>query len=256
MATIPTGRFVWFEHISGDAAKAQGFFGELFGWTKQSMPMPQGGAYTMIAVGTDSIGGYPPAMPGQPAPAHAHWISHLQVADAKASAKQVESLGGKVLSAPLDMGMGTHALVADPLGGVFALWQPAKAEGTGDYKGQTGTFCWNELYTEDPARSAAFYAAIAGFEIEQQEMPGMGTYHVLKSDGKPRAGVVKSPMPGVPQSWLPYVQVTNADATHDKAKRLGGSAKLPPTDIPTVGRFAILADPVGAAIGILQPSQR
>ena len=249
--TTPTGRFVWFEYLSHDAQKAQGFFGEVFGWKTKGMPIPTGGEYAMIAVGDETIGGYPPAMPGQPA--HAHWISHLQVADARATAEKIKSLGGKVLSPPNDMGLGTHAIVADPLGGVFALWQPAKADGTGDFRGKPGTFCWNELFTEDPAKSVAFYQAIGGFEVKAQEMPGMGTYHVLESDGKPRAGILKSPMPGIPQSWMPYVQVESADATHDKAKRLGADVKVPPMDVPGVGRFAIVTDSQGAAIGILQP---
>ena len=132
-------------------------------------------------------------------------------------------------------------------------WQPGKPEGTGDYKGQTGTFCWNELVSSDPAKSAEFYTAIGGFDVKSMDMPGMGTYTTLESDGKPRAGVVKPPMDGVPQMWTPYVQVTNADQTAEKAKKLGATILVPPTSVPTVGRFAILSDPQGGVIGILQP---
>src|SRR5262249_639370 len=130
--TIPTGRFVWFEYVSTDATKAQGFFGEVFGWGTQNVPMPEG-AYTMISVGKDTIGGYLPTPKG--APPNAHWISHLQVASAADTVAKVESLGGSTAAKPFKVGdFGTMAVVKDPLGGVFALWQPAKAEGTGDYK--------------------------------------------------------------------------------------------------------------------------
>ena len=59
--SIPTGRFVWFEYVSQDARKAQGFFGELFGWSTKSVPMPEG-AYTMIAAadGKSLSGSSPP----------------------------------------------------------------------------------------------------------------------------------------------------------------------------------------------------
>jgi predicted enzyme related to lactoylglutathione lyase len=254
MATIPTGRFVWFEYISKDPKKAQAFFGETFNWKTQNMPATGGASsdYTLIAVDGDSIGGYPPFMEGMPA--NAHWISHLQVADAHAIAAKVKSSGGKVLKDPVKMGdMGTWAVVADPLGGALALWQPGKVEGTGDFKGKNGTWCWNELMTENPEKSVAFYKAIGGFEVEAQDMGPMGTYHVLKSDGKPRAGIMKTPKPGIPQSWLPYVQVASADQTADKAKRNGATVMQPPTDIPNVGRFAVFTDPLGAALGILQP---
>ena len=83
----------------------------------------------------------------------------------------------------------------------------------------------------------------------------MGTYHVLKTDGQPRAGIMKSPMPGVPQSWLPYVPVANADATHDKAKKLGATIMVPPTDDPERRPVRGVRRSAGAALGILQPER-
>ena len=254
MATIPTGRFVWFEYISKDPKKAQAFYGEVFNWKTQNMPA-QGGAkgdYTMIAIDGDTIGGYPPFMEGMPP--HAHWISHLQVADANASIAKVKSSGGKVLKDAVKMGdFGTWAVVADPTGAALCLWQPGRAEGTGDFKGKNGTFCWNELMTDNPDKAVAFYKAIGGFTDKAQDMGEHGTYHVLEHDGKPRAGVMKKPMENVPNAWLPYVQVASADQTAEKAKRNGANIIVPGTDIPNVGRFAWFSDPNGAVLGVLQP---
>lgn len=70
MATIPTGRFVWFDYVSNEARKAQGFFGELFHWKTKDVPMPGGMSYTMIALGDAAIGGYT-----QPPPANTHWLA-------------------------------------------------------------------------------------------------------------------------------------------------------------------------------------
>ena len=254
MATIPTGRFVWFEYISKDPKKAQAFFGEVFNWKTQNMPA-QGGAsgdYTMIAIDGDTVGGYPPFMEGMPA--HAHWLTHLQVADANAAAQKVKSLGGKIMKEPVKMGdFGTWTLVADPTGAVFCMWQPGKPEGTGDFKGKNGTFCWNELMTSDPDKAVAFYKQLGGFTHKPQDMGPHGTYHVLEFDGKPRAGIMKSPKSDIPNAWLPYVQVASADQAIEKAKRLGANIVAPANDIPNVGRFAILVDPLGAALGVLQP---
>ena len=253
MTTIPTGRFVWFEYVSTDSAKAQGFFGELFNWSTQAVPMPDG-AYTMIALDKDTtIGGYLPTPKG--APPHAHWLPHLQVTDAAATLAKVEQHGGKIAAKPWKLGeVGTMGVALDPLGGVFAVWQPTKPMGTGDWKGREGAWCWNELYTDDPATSVAFYAQVAGFTDAPMDMGPMGTYHVLNFDGQGRAGVMKSPMPGIPQSWLPYVQVASVDATVAKAARLGAEVKMPASDVPNVGRLAVFIDPLGAAIGILQPA--
>jgi predicted enzyme related to lactoylglutathione lyase len=139
------------------------------------------------------------------------------------------------------------------LGGAFALWQPSKPEAS-EYKGVAGTFCWNELMTEDVDRSLAFYQAIGGFTDAPMDMGPGGTYHVLESAGKGRAGVMKAPMPGIPQAWMPYVHVASADDTVARAKRLGADVKMPCSDVPGVGRLAVFTDPLGCAIGILQPA--
>ncbi|TMQ06979.1 MAG: VOC family protein [Deltaproteobacteria bacterium] len=223
--SIPTGRFVWFEYVSGDARKAQGFFGELFGWSTRSVPMPDGD-YTMIAAPDGkTIGGYFAAPEGA---AKASWLPYLQVASAADSAAKVKKLGGTVIKPPFKVAdIATMAVVADPLGAGLALWQPTKAE--------------------DPGQPAA------GFTVNKMEMPGMGTYNVLESDGQGRAGIMPQPMPEAPHLWLPYVKVASADQTAEKARRLGANVVVPPTQIPNVGRFAIFVDAQGAGTGILQP---
>jgi predicted enzyme related to lactoylglutathione lyase len=241
-------KFVWFEYVSKDIAKAQGFFGELFNWGVKNVPMP-GGDYAMISIGDRTIGGYMVTPEG--APPEAHWLSHLGVADARATAKQIESLGGKLLKAPFQVGeFGTMAVVADPHGGPFALWQPAKQEP--QPAPADNTFCWNELASKDPAKSVEFYTKVGGFTAKAQDMGPMGTYHVLETDGEPVCGIMKQMMPQQPHAWLPYVAVANTDATAEKAKKLGATIVVPPTDIPNVGRFSVLVDPQGSALGILK----
>lgn len=246
-----TGKFVWFDYVAPDIKKAQGFFGELFHWKTQEVPAAAHGVpYTMIALGDQTIGGYVPTPEG--APKIGHWVSSLAVRDANATCAQIVSLGGKVHKQPEKMGeYGSMAIVADPQGGVFALWQPAKDEGTGDYKDLPGAFCWNELAAKDPVKAVAFYTQL-GFTEEKMDM-GTMTYHVLNRDGKARAGVMQTPMPDAPQAWMPYVQVKDVDATVAKATKLGAQIHMPPNDVPGVGRLAIFTDPQGGWLGLLAP---
>jgi predicted enzyme related to lactoylglutathione lyase len=251
MTTTATGKFVWFDYITPDVAKAQGFFGELFNWKTQEVPVPGAGTYTMIALGDQTIGGYMTTPQG--APPIGHWLPYLGVTDAQRAADQIKSLGGQVHKEPTKMGdVGSIAIVGDPQGGVFALWQPAKPEGTGDYKDAPGAFCWNELAAQDPVKAVAFYSQL-GFTEEKMDMGGM-TYHVLNSDGKARAGVMKTPMPDAPQAWMPYVQVKDVDATVAKAQKLGAAVLAKPEDVPGVGRIAIFRDPLGGYTGLLKPA--
>lgn len=246
-------KFVWFDYVAPDIGKAQAFFGELFGWKAQQVPMPDG-AYTMIALGDHTIGGYMPTPSG--APPIGHWISHLRVADAAATCAKITALGGKVYKEPMRMGdFGTMAIVADAQGGVFALWEPAKLDpASGDYKDMPGAWCWNELASHDPVKAVAFYTQL-GFEEQKMDMGPMGTYHLLASGGVQRAGIMKTPMPDAPQAWMPYVQVTNVDDTVAKAQKLGAQVQVPPNDVPTVGRIAIFTDPQGGWLGLLAPAR-
>jgi len=246
--SIPTGRFVWFEYVSQDAKKAQGFFGELFGWSTKAVPMPEG-EYTMIAAPDGrTIGGYF-AAPDSKTPAG--WLPYLHVQSAADSAAKVKKLGGSVMKEPFKVAdIATMAVVADPHGAGLALWQPSKAEDPG--QPAAGHFCWNELASKDAKASVAFYSQLGGFTEKAMDMGAMGTYHVLESGGQGRAGIMAG-QPPQPHTWLPYVQVSNADQTADKAKRLGATIVVPPTQIPNVGRFSIFLDAQGVATGILQP---
>lgn len=240
MQNIPTGRFVWFEY---GPKPLTGFFGELFNWSTVEVPMPQG-AYTMISSGDATIGGYTQA-PG--------WTAHLQVDDAAAAVKKVTALGGSVAMPATRLGeVGVMALVADPLGGKLALWQPLGREPVTDYRGTNGSFFWTELYTADPAASAKFYGELVGFTADVKDM-GRGPYTILSKDGKPRAGIIQAPRPNIPQQWMPYVQVASTDTTVEKAKKLGATVVMPAADLP-IGRIAAFTDPAGVAIGVAQPA--
>jgi|SRR5579871_1810256 len=253
MATIPNGRFVWFDYVTNDAAKAQAFFSALFQWRTKDIPLPDGRSYTMIALGDATIGGYT-----QPPPANGHWLPYLQVASASAAAAKVTSFGGIVAKSPFAVGdQATMALAIDPLGAAFAIWQPNQFQGSGDYLNVDGAWIWNELYSEDPDRSITFYKAVGGFDVETMKMggdgPGPDRYEILRSDGKSRAGIMR--LPGVPPHWMPYVKVANTDATVHTAKKLGAEVKTVET-IPGVGRLAVFMDPLNAPIGVLQPEPK
>lgn len=247
MTAPQNSRFVWFQYLTADVKKAQAFLGELFNWTVVDVPMGDGDPYQMIAVGDRTIGGYAPIPSGA-----SSWQSMLGVASAKATAAQIAKLGGKIVEDATPAGdAGTYAVVTDPHGGAFALWQTAKPEP--EQPVIDSSFVWNELMSVDAEASVKFYRAIGGFDHKAQDMGPIGTYHLLMTGEVPRAGIMNRMSPQQPHAWTPYVQVASADATTEKAKRLGATIAVPPDDIPGVGRFSILIDPLGATIGLMQP---
>ena len=113
-------------------------------------------------------------------------------------------------------------------------------------------FCWNELLTSDEAGATKFYSAVFGWQTA--DFPGAGVKYTLwKSNGKDIGGLIKRPIENIPPHWLGYVTVADVDATAQKAGEAGGNVMVPPLDVPTVGRIAVLQDPQGAAVGIIQP---
>lgn len=114
-----------------------------------------------------------------------------------------------------------------------------------------GSFGWYELTTSDPAAAEAFYKAVVGWDSElfSGDMP----YTVLTAGGQGVAGL-SAPQEGeAPTGWVGYVMVEDTDAAAASLQKAGGTVHYGPDDIPGVGRFAVTADPQGAAFNLMTP---
>jgi len=114
-----------------------------------------------------------------------------------------------------------------------------------------GTFCWNELITTNVEQAKEFYTNLLGWKTET--WPGDIPYSILKIGDKQVGGLMaRTPAMGeAPPHWMAYIAVDNVDETASKVESLGGKIYVPPSDIPGVGRFSIIADPAGATVGLL-----
>jgi len=114
-----------------------------------------------------------------------------------------------------------------------------------------GRFSWFDLLTTDPEGARRFYEAVIGWT----DVPcDGGTYHQFRVGSAGVGGVMALPAHvragGVPPHWLGHVTVANVAETVERAQRLGAALVLPSTEVPGVGRFAVLADPQGAAFAV------
>ncbi len=120
----------------------------------------------------------------------------------------------------------------------------------------TGRFVWHELHTTDRVKAAKFYVQLHGWETKEFPMGPGETYSLLLRDGKDFAGITRSKAPpSVPSHWLPYLGVEDVDAFAAKAIELGARLLNAPMDIPNVGRFAVIADPQGAAFALYRDTK-
>jgi predicted enzyme related to lactoylglutathione lyase len=119
-----------------------------------------------------------------------------------------------------------------------------------------GLFVWYELLTKDSRAAIAFYSEVVGWKT--QPFGEGGDYIMWVGSQGPLGGVMRLPdeaaKMGAPPQWMAHVQVDDVEATVALAKKLGGKVCKEPTDIPTVGRFAVIADPQGASLATFKPN--
>ena len=114
-----------------------------------------------------------------------------------------------------------------------------------------GIPCWYELTTRDSAASQAFYGPILGWAYQDAGMEGFD--YTLAMAGEAMIAGLYAPFEGQPEAWLIYFEAEDLDATLARAVALGAEVLQPANDVPETGRFAVLADPQGAAFGLFQP---
>ncbi len=249
------GQLAWTDLATPDPEASKAFYGSLFGWAFE-VGDATGGTYTMATKGGRNVAGLMPltaemAAGGMP-PA---WTCYVFVDDAEATAAKVPGAGGTVLQPPMAVGAaGSMAIIADPAGAVFCIWQADQHAGA-DLKGEDGTMVWMELVTPDPTAVAPFYAQVLGWTAMDLG-PEMGGYQVFDTASGNDDGVAGAMAPqeeGIPPYWGVYFAVDDCDASAARAAELGATLLVEPMDIPTVGRFAVVLDPQGAAFSILRP---
>ena len=114
----------------------------------------------------------------------------------------------------------------------------------------SGRFVWHDLMTTNAARSIEFYGQLfSEWDIEGIDTGAAGNYHMIHVYGVKVGGIVSIPPDaGIPSHWIGYVSVADCDATVERVQAAGGELVIPPHTAPGVGRFAVVADPVGAMV--------
>jgi len=251
------GSFCWAELATTDAKGAKEFYTSLMGWSGHDDPLPSGGVYTMLIQDDGNVGALYQQMPEMVAAGiPSHWMPYVTVDDAAVTAARAKQLGGTVIKDAFDVfDIGRMAVLKDPTGAALSVWQPKQHTGTDFTDGRPGTVCWNELATNDKDKAGPFYAELFGWQLAPFEESPM-SYTMFKNGEAHAGGMVEmtEEWGGIPPHWMVYFAVADCDGSAERAKELGGEVKVPPTDIPPVGRFAVIQDPQGAVFSIIKLS--
>lgn len=243
------GKFVWADLVTDDALKAQEFYTKLFGWKFWSY-----GDYLIGANDDRPLCG----MFQRPRPkdrvAEPRWFGYISVKSVDKARRAVTKSGGRVLAEPQKMPKrGEQAVFADAEGALFGVVKSSSGDAP-DFLADNGDWIWMQLLSRDARKAADFYRAVAGYEVVGVTTSNRVNDVVLISERLARATIRTIPGndPKVKPTWLPYVRVKNITETIALAKQLGGKVLIAPKPELLDGKVAVIADPTGAAIGVME----
>ncbi|HEY3851661.1 MAG TPA: VOC family protein [Steroidobacteraceae bacterium] len=249
------GKVIWADLVTPDLAAAERFYGGLFGWTFQDI---RAGDFD-YAVAT--LGGHPVAgMFQKPIPAGQHrqpaWLTFIAVRDVEEASREALSHGAKSLAPPKTYaGRGGQAVFTDPQGAVFAVLASSSGDGS-DYLAAPGEWIWSSLLTGDPGRSAGFYKAVFGYDVFDLPSDDGAQHVILAADDYARAGIHTLPPGHRHPHWINFIRVADASRSAAQAVALGGRILVEPHADRHGGQVAVVADPMGAPIGLMEWSDQ
>jgi len=250
------GKFIWADLFTADPAAAADFYAGLFAWkattidrTSSSGPHPT----IIMSVGDRPVAGLCRRRSLQKDEVHGRWVGYVSVPDVAKALAAATARGGRILSRARDLPQrGTRGIFADREGVVLGVLNSSSGD-PGEYLPEPGDWAWSELFSRDPAAAGLFYHDVIGCDRVVDDRGGRANRFVLVSGGYSRASVTTvSNGPKAHPAWLLFVRVANVDETAARAVSLGGRVLVPPERTPTGYKRAILADPTGAFIGIVE----
>ena len=227
------GTFCWVDLATTDPTGATDFYGELFGWQAENIPGGDGGAYTMLHLDGDEVCAlYEMEVGRREQGIPSHWSSYVSVESVEETASRTRELGGTVHTEPREVpDMGRMAVITDPAGATFALWEPGSWTGA-SLVNDPGCFAWNDLQTPDANEAADFYTNLFGWETLPMEEDGKLAYVVLQNAGLSNGGIMPTDERHGDASpyWLVYFTVPSCDETAARTRELGGEVLADPME--------------------------
>jgi hypothetical protein len=251
---VDTGaRFGWTELCATDTDEAARFFARFLGWERSTQALAQKGQpieYSLFSLGGRTAAGmYPMVGAQRKRGMPSQWLSYLFVPDLDAAVARAQGLGAAVLAQPLEVfDLGRMALLRDPQGALFGLWQARRLGADFQTRDELGHVAWFEHVSTDATAAARFYADLCGWSTRAPQRPAERV--LLEQAGVPVAGV--SPVfGGLTPQWLTFVRVTDCEAACRRIEELRGAVVVPARAEALLGMIALARDPQGACFGLL-----
>jgi predicted enzyme related to lactoylglutathione lyase len=190
-------------------------------------------------------------------PARPRWFAYLSVSSVGQAQRAVKKSGGRLVADAWKFPKrGEQALFTDPEGALFGVIKSSSGDPE-DFLAEPGEWIWIALLSRDAGKAAEFYRAVGGYEVIANNATNRLNDYILASEGFARATIRTIPKEReqVLPIWLPFVRVQSVNQSVARAGELGGKTLVEPRPDLYNGKVAVIADPTGAAIGILEWSE-
>ncbi|MGI4852947.1 MAG: VOC family protein [Janthinobacterium lividum] len=254
------GGFIWYELMTSDTAAAVAFYGKVVGWDIRDSGMPPEGQYLLFGKGGKDVGGIMAWKSiGMDLPTT--WRGHIYTPDVAAEAAAVVRDGGTQHRPVQTMpGVGSFAVVSDPQGAEYLLFQPVHSdEKQWMLPHEVGSVGWHELGTSDWEAAWQFYSTHYSWTKHMTvDMGPMGTYQTFMATETQGGGMMNLPPllveKGHKPGWLYYFTVDSIQAAKQRVVDGGGTVTHGPAEVPGGAWILQGVDPQGGAFALTAQS--
>lgn len=250
--TYHPGRFVWIDLAARDVEVSKRFYGNVLGWTFETIGKGQQSYSIARNQGTPVAGIFPADLQSAKA-SSGEWIASYSVQDVAAATKMATENGASVIRPAADMaGRGMVSVIKDPQGAIIALLHAKGGDPAITLAPENG-WLGMELWTNEINSSLLFYQKMSPYEQEiKQPLTAKAPYVLLKKEGKYAAGVIRNPVESVRAHWVPYFRVKDVKSAMEAVHQNGGKILLAPDPAIRNGSVGIALDPNGAPFALQQ----
>jgi predicted enzyme related to lactoylglutathione lyase len=245
------GKFVWAELFTTNVATATRFYTGVFGWTSVTLQQ-NGETYTVFSVGKHPVAGLRQRAPSATGRV-SRWIGYIAVTDIASTLSLVTKAGGEIRApARAFPRIGLQAIITDKEGSPVGLLQSSSGDSADD-EPAPGTWNWFHLFVKAPPVAADFYRQVFNYDVAPDTRAGKENELLLTSGAFNRGGVSVLPdREDAKPGWLGVIRVTDLDAALARVPALGGEVTVAPHEAALGSRFAVVADPTGGSVGLVE----
>lgn len=246
------GKLVWSDIFSTEPNSSARFYGALFDWTSRTFT-DDNGKYIILGSEKGPVMGVVRGPDRKDKRPSARWLSYFSSDNVSAAVDMITANKGRVLAGPLAVpDRGLHVIAADPEGALFGLMDSTNGDPV-DREIAVGEIYWSNLFSHEPAQVVGFYEQVTG----TKSSPWLDEGFLLATGDSPRAGISDLiEDTSVTPTWVPFIRVADIDRKLKTARRLGAKLVVEKRVLENGTQLAILADPLGAVFGVVQPSDQ